>query len=62
MYSREDAIDAMCEEINMMNVQAGLANGLKMEEINQAVSQMQPELHRVNGILYDKLQSIGVIS
>lgn len=60
MY-RDEVIDLMSDVVNKMNMEQATAAGVPLEAIEEQISQMQNQLHYVNGLLYDVLKDNGVI-
>lgn len=59
---KKQVIYAMTETINEMNRQMAFQNGIPSDQVQQLLMQQQPELMRVNEMLYDKLVTLGVIN
>jgi hypothetical protein len=60
--NRDEVVKLMTDVVNDINKQMAWQTGMPSDQLNQAIAQMQPELNRVNGLIYDKLKSLGVIS
>lgn len=58
---REEVVKMMTDFINNMNREAMLSIGGVLEHIDRGIEEMQPELNRVNGELYDMLKENGII-
>lgn len=61
MFYRDDVVKMMSDYINKMNREILQGMGTPDGDANAAIEQMQPELNRVNGLLYDLLKENGVI-
>ncbi len=59
--NKEDVISLMCEVINDMIRQVAFQSGIPSDQAAMAINEQQPELRRVNGLIYDKLVSAGII-
>lgn len=62
VMDKKQVIYAMTETINEMNRQMAFQNGIPSDQVQQLLMQQQPELMRVNEMLYDKLVTLGVIN
>jgi hypothetical protein len=62
MFYRDDVVKMMSDYINKMNLEILQGMGTPDSDANAAIEQMQPELNRVNGLLYDLLKENGVIA
>ena len=62
MFYRDDVVKMMSDYINKMNLEILQGMGTAESDASTAIEQMQPELNRVNGLLYDLLKENGVIS
>lgn len=58
---RDEVVALMTDYINKMNREAMLNIGGSAEKIDKAIEEMQPELNRVNGELYDLLKEYTII-
>jgi uncharacterized protein YdcH (DUF465 family) len=59
----KDEVDAMMTDyVNKMNKEALSGMGATEEQMNATIDQMQQELVKVNGELYDMLKENGVIA
>jgi hypothetical protein len=58
---REEVVKMMTDYINKMNREAMLAIGGLPEQIDKGIAEMQNDLNRVNGELYDMLKENGII-
>jgi predicted HTH domain antitoxin len=58
---RDEIVKMMTDYINNMNREGALSIGAVSEEVDKSIEQMQPELNRVNGELYDMLKENGII-
>lgn len=58
--TKDEIIAVMTDTINKMNREQAWQNGVPSDQVEQVISQMQPELNRVNGIVYDKLAELGL--
>lgn len=58
---REEVVKLMTDYVNKMNREMMLAIGGVPEQIERGIEEMQPELNRVNGELYDLLKEHGII-
>lgn len=61
MFYREDVVKMMTDYINDMNRKTLRDMGTPDADAESAITQMQPELTRVNGLLFDLLKENGVI-
>lgn len=61
MLYRDDVVKMMSDYINKMNLEILQGMGTPDADATTAIEQMQPELNRVNGLLYDLLKENGVI-
>lgn len=59
---KDRVIEEMCEVINNMNRQFAWQSGIPSDQVNDMIQKMQPELKHGNGLIYDRLVEIGVIS
>ena len=62
MFYKDEVVKMMTDYINAMNKEALSNMGATQEQLNSTISQMQAELVKVNGELYDMLKENGVIS
>jgi uncharacterized protein YqfB (UPF0267 family) len=60
VMTKDEIIAVMTDTINKMNREQAWQNGVPSDQVEQVISQMQPELNRVNGIVYDKLAELGL--
>ena len=58
---REEVVKMMTDYINKMNREAMLSIGGIPEQIDRGIEEMQNDLNRVNGELYDMLKENGII-
>jgi hypothetical protein len=58
---RDEVVKLMTDYINKMNRDAMLSIGGIPEHIDRGIEEMQDELNRVNGELYDMLRENGII-
>lgn len=61
MFYREDVVKMMTDYINDMNRKTLRDMGTPDADAEAAITQMQPELTRVNGLLFDLLKENGVV-
>lgn len=61
MLLKNEVVELMTDTINNMNRKTAIDAGLTMEEIDHTLNEMQFELNRVNGILFDVLKEHGII-
>jgi hypothetical protein len=61
MFYKDEVVKMMSEYINKMNLGILEGMGTPNTEASAAIEQMQPELNRVNGLLYDLLKENGII-
>lgn len=61
MLLREEVIDIMTNAVNEMNVKIMEEMGAPLEQVNEFIVNMEPELRRVNGMLFDTLKDHGII-
>lgn len=59
--NKEDVVLLMCEVINDMNRQMAFQSGVPSDQVAAVIKEQQPELQRVNGLIYDKLAAAGII-
>ena len=57
---KEEVIKAMTDTINDMNRQMAWENGVSSDQVDETLASMQDELNRVNAIVYDKLNELGM--
>jgi hypothetical protein len=62
MFYRDEVVEMMTNHINTMNRNVLFRLDMPEEQINETLAQMQDELNRVNGELYDMLKENGVIA
>jgi hypothetical protein len=62
MFYRDEVVKMMSDYINKMNLEILQGMGTPDADANAAIEQMQTELNRVNGLLYDLLKENGVIA
>lgn len=62
MFYKDDVVKMMTDYINKMNREILQGLGTPDADANTAIEQMQPELTRVNGLLFDLLKENGVIA
>jgi hypothetical protein len=61
MLYKDDVVKMMSDYINKMNLEILRGMGTPDEDAANAIEQMQTELNRVNGLLYDLLKENGII-
>lgn len=59
--NREDVVRIMTEVVNDMNRQMAWTQGIPSNQVDEVLSKQKGELDRVNGLIYDKLKSMGII-
>ena len=59
--NREDVVRIMTEVVNEMNRQMAWQQGVPSDKVDEVLSKQKGELDRVNGLIYDKLKTIGII-
>lgn len=62
MLYKDEVVQMMTDYVNKMNKEALVGMGANEEQISATIDQMQIELVRVNGELYDMLKENGVIA
>lgn len=62
MFYKDEVVKMMSDYINAMNRNALFRSDASEEQIKAVIEQMQDELNRVNGELYDMLKQNGVIA
>jgi len=62
MFYKDEVVKMMTDYINAMNREALSSMGATQEQIRATISEMNAELIKVNGELYDMLKENGVIS
>ena len=62
MFYKDEVVKMMTDYINVMNREALSSMGANEEQANATIDQMQHELVKVNGELYDMLKENGVIA
>lgn len=61
MFYKDEVVKMMTDYVNIMNREALSGMGATEEQIKATIDQMQNDLIRVNGELYDMLKENGVI-
>lgn len=61
MFFRDEVIAMMTEHINKRNRKVMIDINANDLQIESKIAEMQPELNRVNGEIYDMLKENGVI-
>lgn len=61
MFYKDEVVKMMTDYINSMNREALAGMGANEEQVDATIDQMQLELVKVNGELYDMLRENGVI-
>jgi hypothetical protein len=61
MFFRDEVVAMMTKHVNDMNREVMAGMGAIPSQVDEVISQMQPELDRVNGELYDLLKENGII-
>lgn len=61
MFYKDEVVRMMTDLINNMNLDILNGMGIDPEIAKQNILQAEPELTRVNGLLYDMLKENGVI-
>ena len=61
MFYKDEVVEMMTNYINAMNREALFRMSATEEQVAAAIEQMQADLVRVNGELYDMLKENGVI-
>jgi hypothetical protein len=61
MFYKDEVVKMMTDYVNVMNREALSGMGATEEQIKATIDQMQNDLVRVNGELYDMLKENGVI-
>jgi hypothetical protein len=59
---RDEVVAMMTNYVNNMNREMMINMGGLPEQIDRGIEEMQPELNRVNGEIYDMLRENGVIT
>ena len=59
---REEAIDIMTNTVIVMNTKLGITNGVPADQIESTLSQMRPELNKVNALIFDAMYDSGIIN
>ena len=62
MFYKDEVVAMMTDYVNKMNKEALSGMGATEEQMNATIDQMQQELVKVNGELYDMLKENGVIA
>ena len=62
MFYKDEVVKMMTDYVNKMNKEALSGMNATEEQIKAAIDQMQTDLVRVNGELYDMLKENGVIA
>ena len=62
MFYKDEVVKMMTDYVNKMNREALSGMNATEEQIKAAIDQMQTDLVRVNGELYDMLKENGVIA
>lgn len=61
MFYRDEVVKMMTDYVNEMNKKVLSGMGATEEQMSATIEQMQVELARVNGELYDMLKENGII-
>lgn len=61
VVNREDVVKMMTDYVEGMNRQLASSHGMDSNQIEIIINQARPELTRVNGELFDLLNSRGII-
>jgi hypothetical protein len=61
MFYKDEVVKMMTDYVNNMNKELLGNMGATEEQLNATIEQMQTDLIRVNGELYDMLKQNGVI-
>lgn len=59
---REEAISLMTNTVIVMNTELGINNGVPADQIESTMSQMRPELDKVNALIFDSMYDNGIIN
>jgi len=62
MFYKDEVVKMMTDYVNKMNREALSSMGATEEQLKATIDQMQNDLVRVNGELYDMLKENGVIA
>lgn len=62
MFYKDEVVKMMTDYVNKMNREALTGMGANEEQIAATLDQMQGDLVRVNGELYDMLKENGIIA
>ena len=62
MFYKDEVVKMMTDYVNKMNKEALTGMGANEEQIAATLDQMQGDLVRVNGELYDMLKENGIIA
>jgi hypothetical protein len=62
MFYKDEVVKMMTDYVNKMNKEALSSMGATEEQLKATIDQMQNDLVRVNGELYDMLKENGVIA
>jgi hypothetical protein len=62
MFYKDEVVKMMSDYVNKMNKEILLGMGAQPPQVEQSIAEMQTELNRVNGELYDMLKENGVIA
>lgn len=62
MFYKDEVVKMMTDYINKMNKEIMEKMGALDSLVEQSINEMQPELNKVNGELYDMLKENGVIA
>ena len=52
----------MTDTVIVMNTKLGITNGVPADQIESTMSQMRPELNKVNALIFDAMYDSGIIN